>query len=309
MKILITCPPMLGKMDLFKSKFEEKNIKLTLPLVSQTLDENQLLKLVPAHDGWIIGDDKATHKLLNIAKSGNLKAIVKWGVGIDNVDTMVCNKLRIKFQNTPNMFGKEVSDIVVGYVIGLARETFSIDREVRLGNWYKPCGISLYNKKVAILGYGDIGKNTAKRLRSLDMDVSIYDPNLKKYQIPKYFSYEIWPKNLNKFDFIVITCSLTEDTYHMINDETIEHLKDGVRIVNVSRGHIINEKSLINGLKTGKIHSVALDVFEEEPLKPSSYFLRNKKCILGTHNSSNTVEAVTKTSEIAINKLFNLLGI
>lgn len=150
MKVLVTCPPMLRMIDEFRPLFLAKGIELTTPNVVQTLSVDELKQLVPQHDGWIIGDDPATRDVFTAGKAGNLKAAVKWGIGVDNVDFAACKELDIPIINTPNMFGGEVADIAVGYVIGLARETFLIDRGVRKGEWLKPAGISLSGKKSSI---------------------------------------------------------------------------------------------------------------------------------------------------------------
>jgi len=167
MRILITCPPMLRRIHEFRGIFEEKNIELVTPDVIQVLTEDELIDIVPGVDGWIIGDDPATEKVFTAGKNGKLKAAVKWGVGVDNVDFKAAEKLGIPISNTPGMFGNEVADIALAYLLGLSRETYFIDREVRKGNWVKPAGISLNDKVVALIGLGDIGLATAKRLKGL----------------------------------------------------------------------------------------------------------------------------------------------
>ena len=158
MRILVTCPPMLGMIDSFNPLFEKYGVEVTAPKVIQTLSVEELKDLVPQHDGWIIGDDPATREVFQAGRLGRLKAAVKWGIGIDNVDFSACKDLAIPIINTPDMFGSEVADIAMGYVIALARETFQIDRYIRDGHWPKPRGISLMGKTVALLGYGDVGK-------------------------------------------------------------------------------------------------------------------------------------------------------
>ena len=153
-KILVTCPPMLGMIDSFKPLFEGHGWQVTAPKVVQTLSVAELTELVPQHDGWIIGDDPATRAVFEAGKFGHLKAAVKWGIGIDNVDVSACEDLEIPITNTPNMFGAEVADIAMGYVIALARETFQIDDGVRQGQWPKPRGISLSGKTVALAARG-----------------------------------------------------------------------------------------------------------------------------------------------------------
>ena len=309
MKILVTCPPMLGMIDSFHHLFEKYDIELTTPNVEQLMSVDELIKIVPQHEGWIIGDDPATREVFEAGKSGNLKAAVKWGVGVDNVDFDACVDLAIPIINTPDMFGKEVADIAMGYVISLARETYEIDRAVRDGDWIKPRGISLSGKSVALIGFGDIGQNTAKRLQASDMKVIVYDPFTKLNPDLSEIEIETWPNRIDEADFIVVTCSLTESSYHMLNAEVFSQVKRGVRIINVGRGPVIDESSIENALNSGIVYSVALDVFEVEPLPMSSYLRTHPHCIFGSHNASNTKDAVERASNIAIQKLFVFLGI
>jgi len=309
MKVLVTCPPMLGMIDSFRPLFAAKGVELTAPKVVQTLSVAELKELVPQHDGWIIGDDPATREVFTAGKSGNLKAAVKWGIGVDNVDFSACKDLDIPIINTPKMFGGEVADIAVGYVIALARQTFEIDRAVRTGGWPKPRGISLSGKTVALLGYGDIGRNTARRLLAADMNVIAYDPAASQEQAEASVEVAQWPQRLNEADYIVATCALTPSSRHMINAETLAMAKRGVRVVNVGRGPLIDEIALIAALESGHVYSAALDVFEIEPLPMDSLLRRHARCVFGSHNASNTADAVQRTSEIAIGKLFGLLGI
>jgi len=309
MKILVTCPPMLGMIDSFRYIFKEKGIELSAPNVVQTLSIEELKEIVPQHDGWIIGDDPATREVFEAGKAGNLKAAVKWGIGVDNVDFDACKDLDIPIINTPDMFGGEVADIATGYVIALARETFEIDRAVRDGEWIKPRGISLSGKKVALVGFGDIGQNTAKRLIALDMNIIAYDPFIGVNPNMPEVERGVWPNRIKEADFIVVTCALTKSSYHMVNASVFEQAKDGVRIVNVGRGPVIDEVALEDALKSGKAYSAALDVFEVEPLPVNSYLRTHPHCVFGSHNASNTADAVERTSKIAINKLFNFLKV
>lgn len=307
MKVLITCPPMLGLIDEFKPLFEAKGIQVDCPSVTQTLSEIELQVLVPQYDAWIIGDDPATRAVFQTGKNGNLKAAVKWGVGVDNVDFSAARDLGIPVTNTPRMFGDEVADIAMGYVIALARQTFFIDRDVREGKWPKPAGISLAGKTVALVGFGDIGRNTAKRLLAANMRIIVYDPYIQ----PLLESVEVaaWPQALEEADFIVLTCSLTSESRHLINANSLARAKSGVRIINVARGPLIDEVALEKALSSGHVHSVALDVFEVEPLPHTSPLRQYDCCIFGSHNASNTIDAVRRASFKAIELLFNFLGV
>ena len=309
-KILVTCPPMLRMMSELRHLFEEKGIEVTTPEVVQILSVEELIEIVPQHDGWIIGDDPATRAVFAAGKAGRLKAAVKWGVGVDNVDFAACKDLGIPIINTPGMFGQEVADVALGYVIALARETFTIDRGVREGSWPKPRGISLAGKKCAVLGQGDIGRNVAKRVMACGMEVLGYDPVIKPEDVPSGVQMHTWPEGLSEADFLVVTCALTPSSRHIVNAESLAKMKPGIRVINVARGPIIDEPALIKALQTGHVHSAGLDVFEVEPL-PMDSPLREypDRCLLGSHNGSNTADAVIRTSIIATEKLFDFLKI
>jgi D-3-phosphoglycerate dehydrogenase / 2-oxoglutarate reductase len=305
-KVLITCPPMLKQIDQFCDMFEGLGIQITTPDVVQTLSVEELLAIVPQHDGWIIGDDPATAEVFTAGKSGKLKAAVKWGIGVDNVDFASCEKLGIPITNTPGMFGAEVADLAMCYVLGLARDAFFIDREVRKGGWPKPAGISLPGKTLGIVGLGDIGRNIAKRAQAHDLNIIGWDPYAKS--VPDYINLSgAFPGDVDTCDFIVFACALTEDSHHLFDESTLDVLKPGVRVVNVSRGPLIKEAALLQGLSDGLISSAALDVFEVEPLVPTNEFLTHPKCIVGSHNGSNTIDAVIRASHEAIRLLDAML--
>jgi D-3-phosphoglycerate dehydrogenase len=305
--ILVTCPPMLAVMENYRALFAENNATVSTPEVIQTLDENTLLNMVSEYDGWIVGDDPVSENVLKAGSDGKLKVIIKWGVGVDNINFNAAKKFNINIENTPAMFGNEVADIAVNYIIGLARHTYKIDREIRKGKWPKYQGISLENKVVGLVGYGDIGKQTAKRLLAAEVKLHIYDPLYIENEKQKNVTFCTWPEKINNCDFIVFTCALNSDNKYMLDAEILELCKDNVRVINVSRGGLINENALVNGLVSGKVASAALDVMEAEPLPTESRLRDFDNCIFGSHNSSNTVEAVNRVSYLAIKKVFKYL--
>lgn len=309
MRVLVTCPPMLGMIDEFRAVFAEKNVELDAPNVVQTMTEDELCAILPDMDGWIIGDDPASARVLEAGAAGKLKAIVKWGVGVDNVDFEAAKRLGLPSTNTPGVFGNEVADVAMNYVGGLARQTFLIDREIRANNaWPKPRGISLTGRKAGIIGFGDIGRQTARRLIASGMEIYAYDPAYAAVEgldvTPKP-----WFEDVGDCDFLVFTAPLNKATHHMFNEDVLAACKDGVRIVNVGRGPVIKEAALLIGLESGKVHSAALDVFEVEPLGPDNPLRRYERCIFGSHNGSNTEDAVRRVSHQAIGHLFDFLGV
>ena len=265
LKVLVTCPPMLRQIDSFRKVFADLDIEITTPDVVQVLTVEQLLQLVPQHDGWIIGDDPATAEVFEAGVAGKLRAAVKWGIGVDNVDFSACERLGIPITNTPGMFGAEVADLAMCYVLGLARDAFLIDREIRQGGWPKPAGISTSGKTMGIIGLGDIGRSIAKRAQAHDMAIIGWDPYAK--DIPDYIALqEQWPANVECCDFLVFSCALTEATHHLFDETILGLVKNGVRLVNVSRGPLISETALLKGLADKTIKSAALDVLEVDDI-------------------------------------------
>jgi len=309
MKVLVTCPPMLRMMDQLRRLFVEAGVDVHCPEVVQALSEADLVELVPQFDGWIIGDDPATRAVFAAGKAGRLRAAVKWGIGVDNVDFAACKDLGIPITNTPMMFGREVADLAMSYVVALARETYSIHAGVKAGQWPKPSGISLADRTLGLIGFGDIGRNVAQRALAADMKVIAYDPFFKPSPGLQAVTPAQWPDRAGECDFMVFTCALTALNRHMLNTEVLDSVKQGVRVVNVARGPLIDEEALVQALKSGRVHSVALDVFEIEPLPMSSPLRDFEHCILGSHNGSNTSDAVIRASRRAVELLCDFLGI
>lgn len=308
-KVLVTCPPMLGMLTEFLEPAEKLGLELVPAKTTQVLSEEELIEKVPSYDGWIIGDDPATERVFTAGKSGKLKAAVKWGIGVDNVDFKACKELGIPIKNTPNMFGGEVADVAIALLLGLTRHTYYIDREIRLNHaWPKPAGLSLSGKHIGVVGFGDIGANLIKRLSGFDVTVTAFDPGVEGNKGFNFVERHSFPDGLDKCDFLIFTCSLNKNNFHMLDANAINKLRKGAMIVNVARGPLIDENALIDALKTGHIASAALDVFEEEPLPIESPLRTMPQCIFGSHNGSNTIEGVQRATHKSIRILADFLN-
>jgi D-3-phosphoglycerate dehydrogenase len=321
MKLLVTCKNMINRLSVYKEFMDKYDLDPHVPEFEQTVSEEKLIALVPGFDYWIIGDDQCTRKVLEAGISGNLKFAVKWGIGTDNIDFNACNDMGFHIPNTPGMFNEEVSNVALGYLLCLAHNLVDIDRQSRLGEWHKPVGTSLENKKIAVIGFGNIGQSLVRKLLALKTNVHVYDPGFTQKDndeiICNYNENIIIDDNLFNCtlsdnindvvkcaDVMMLVCALTDSSYHMVNQNTIALMNDACYIINVSRGPVIDESALIRALKNGKIEKVALDVFESEPVNLKSE-LYNLNCIFGSHNSSNTKEGCDRTSFQALNKIIS----
>jgi len=323
MKILITCPPMIKMIEKYVNIFQKYNLEYFCPKFTQVMKEEELMELLPNYDGWIIGDDPATKRVFEAGVKGKLRAAVKWGVGVDNVDFDACKKLNIPITNIPNVFGEEVSDVAIGILLNLTRRLHEIDLKTKKGEWYKPAGISLTGKKVCLIGFGDIGRCTARKLLAFKLNVYVSDPGFERRNntiICKYNKNIIVPDDihhvnittldnaLSNADFIVVTCALNKHTYHLVKSENILKCNKGVKIINVARGPVVSENDVCDLLNKNFISSIGFDVFEVEPLPKNSKLRNYTQNFFGSHNGSNTIEGVDRTSEIAIKKIFEFLN-
>lgn len=323
MKVLITCPPMIKRIANYDHILKNNGIEYFCPTFTQVMTEDELVALLPNYDGWIIGDDPATRRVFEAGVKGNLRAAVKWGVGVDNVDFQACKDLNIPITNIPNVFGEEVSDVAIGMMLNLTRRLHEIDTATKNNQWYKPAGNSLSDKKVCLIGFGDIGRSTARKLLAFNLDVYVSDPGFEQVDgkiLCKYNSNIIVPPSiqnvticsldeaLDKADFIFITCALNKHTHHLVDKQNILKCKKGVIIINVARGSVVKEDDVVELLKTDYIKSVGFDVFEVEPLPKESKLRDFKQNFYGSHNGSNTIEGVDKTSHIAIKNMTKFLN-
>lgn len=299
---------MLGQFHKFIEPARKLGVELVAAETTQILSEEELISILPEYDGWIIGDDPATKRVFEAGASGNLKAAVKWGIGVDNVDFDACKTLNIPIINTPNMFGGEVADVAIALLLGLARETYFIDRGVRAGDWPKPAGISVAGKHIGVVGFGDIGRNVVKRLSGFDVTATVYDPGIEGNQGFDFVERAMFPAAIEKCDFLIFTCALNRHNFHMLNTETLRLMKPGSRVVNVARGPLIDENALVQALQSGHISAAALDVFEVEPLPKNSPLRDMPQCIFGSHNGSNTIEGVERATFKALEKIAGFLS-
>lgn len=307
-RVLISCRQLQETIDHYRPWFDQRHIDIDLPEFEQQLSENELMEMVDRYDGVIAGDDEFTADVLR--RGDRLKVISKWGVGIDAIDTQTAKKLGIQVYNTPNVFADEVADVVTGYVIMLARWLHQLDSSVRHGEWRKIRGMSLQDKTLGVVGFGSIGQAVAHRGHAIGMRVLGYDVVRMDNSISNDFDVTMvaLQELLTSSDFISLNCNLTDANRNMISRDELGMMNEGTYIINTARGALIDEAALVEALDSGRIAGAALDVFEQEPLPADSPLRRFDNCIFGTHNGSNTQEAVLRVNRLAIENLFRGLG-
>lgn len=306
MKVLVTNIMMLKEKERFKEVLSGKGLECDFPEVSQYMKEEELLSVLGNYEGWLAGDDEITRSVLEKALP-RLKVISKWGTGIDSIDQKACKELGVQLFNSPGAFRDTVSEVAMAYIIDLSRKLSFIDRSVRAGGWPKPKGTALAGKKLGIIGFGAIGQGLAEKALAFKMEVQAFDPYFSE-EANKEVTGVSLEELLKNSDYICLACNMTEDNKHLIGEEALLSMKDGVYLINVARGPLVDEKALIKALKSGKVAGAALDVFENEPLKDSP-LLSMDQVILGSHNANNTEQAIEAVHENTLRNLFQTLGI
>ena len=308
--VLFTAPYMIPYLDRFSPILEAYGLGLIVPQVQERLDEAEILSYAGQFDGTICGDDKYTPRALR-ACAPRLKAISKWGTGIDSIDRETAESLGIKVFRTPNAFTLPVADTVMGYILAFARRQPWMDRVVKSGQWTKLPGRSLSECTLGVIGVGNIGKAVLRRARAFGMRLLGNDIVEIAPEFVLENGVEMTPLDdlLAQADFISLNCDLNPTSYHLINRETLAKMKSLAILINTARGLVIDEPSLVQALQAGQIGGAALDVFEDEPLPADSSLLRMDNVMLAPHNANSSPAAWERVHRNTIHNLLRGLGI
>lgn len=289
MKILISAPYMLREREKVQgllNDFPQWNI--TWADVKERLEEKDLLKMIKDYDGVICGDDRFTEKVYQQAEK--LKVVVKWGTGIDSLNQKAAEEKGITLCRTPDAFTRPVADTTLAYILAFARGIRRNDSILKQGGWSKPQGYALYEKKVGLIGFGNIGRAVAKRLLAFDCEVLVYDI----VEIPKSIQGEYNVRVVEKAqifsecDFISLHCDLNEKSEKTLDQLAFSQMKQCPYIINTARGPLIDERELIRAINDGRVQGAGLDVFEEEPLALDSPLRKMDQVFLASHNSNSS---------------------
>ena len=215
-------------------------------------------------------------------------------VGVDNIDIEAATERGVIVMNTPSGNTIAAAELTFTHLLCTARPVTNAHATMRAGKWDRKVfsGIELYQKTLGVLGLGRIGAEVAKRALAFGMEVLAYDPYLTEARAK---SLGVRIASLDEVfagaDFITVHMPLTEQTKDMVSAASIAKMKKGVRIVDVSRGGIINEKDLADALRAGKVAVAGLDVFETEPLAADSELRGIANLNLTPHLGASTTEA------------------
>ncbi|WP_218031330.1 phosphoglycerate dehydrogenase [Nocardioides psychrotolerans] len=277
------------------------------PLTGQQFLSSELAPMMSGVQGVIAGDDQLDRSFFE--SSPDLRVLIRWGIGMDSVDHDAAEAHGVVVRNTPGVFGGEVADSAFAYLLMLARRHHQVDVAVREGHWPKVEGTSLRGSTLGVVGLGVIGQAMVDRAHGFGMDVRGFDPYLPPERAPHGVTIDLdLHVLLQESRFVVLTCPLTRETFHLIDDGALRSMRSDGLLVNVARGPVVDEVALVAALERGGIAGAGLDVFEVEPLPETSRLRRMDNVILGAHNGSNTREGVARASARAVDILLEELG-
>ena len=261
--------------------------------------DSDLAERIGAYDGLIVRSaTRVTGELIERAE--RLKVIGRAGVGVDNVDVPAATKRGILVVNAPQSTVVSAAEHAIGLLLALARSIPQAHAALKEGRWERSRfgGVELAEKTLGLVGFGRIGQQVARRARGLSMRVVAHDPfvsaeRMRELGVEPAASLE---EVLAAADFISLHTTLTSETRGLIGRAELAKAKDGVRIVNVARGELVDEEALAEALRSGKVAGAALDVFSHEPY--AGPLLELDSVIVTPHLGASTQEAQDRAGVI-----------
>ncbi len=307
------------------------NSSLPLVLVSHTLPEGWL-DLLEDHCQVISGPEDADHlsaelenylptaegllTLLTIqvnedllSYAPNLKVVSNMAVGFDNIDLAACTRRGIPVGNTPGVLTDGTADLTMAIMLAAARRLFEANLDARQGRWktWSPTGWlgkDLHGAKLGIVGMGQIGTAVAERAAGFGMEIIFSDPNPNQEIVDKYNAKHVsLDVLLQECDFVTLHVPLSDQTYHLINENALKSMKPTSLLVNTSRGPIVDSSALIKALEENWIAGAALDVTDPEPLPPDHRLYQLPNCLIVPHIGSATWNTRRQMAERACQNL------
>ncbi|MCE5252923.1 MAG: phosphoglycerate dehydrogenase [Actinomycetia bacterium] len=267
--------------------------------VRYKLSRDEILAIIPEYDGIIVRSETLVDKTL-LDAAVRLRIVGRAGSGLDNIDVAAATRRGVIVCNTPESNVISAAEHTMGLLLASSRNISWADRFIKSGRWGRKQfeGSELYGKTLGIIGLGRIGGLVSQRARGFAMRVIAYDPYIpdSRFENLKIEKKATLDELLQESDFITIHTPRTKETMNMVSDEQIALMKPGVRLVNCARGGLYNEDALVRGLQAGKIASVGIDTWVNEP--QSAHPLYQFDTVVGTpHLGASTFEASKRVGE------------
>ncbi|XP_023941614.1 D-3-phosphoglycerate dehydrogenase [Bicyclus anynana] len=275
------------------------------------ITKEELLKEIPNHEALVVRSaSQVTKEVLDAGTK--LKVVGRAGAGVDNIDVEAAGAKGIGVINAPGANALSACELTCGLTLALARHVVPASAALKEGRWERAqyTGTEVFGKTMGVIGLGRVGREVAFRMNAFGMKVVSYDPFIpadaygKEYGVRMELN-EIWPVA----DYITLHMPLNDDTRSFINADVLKQCKKGVKIINVGRGGLINERDLLDALISGQVSGAALDVFEQEPpTDPLTWeIIKHPSVLASPHLGASTKEAQIRVGEEIAEQLVNLV--
>jgi D-3-phosphoglycerate dehydrogenase len=273
--------------------------------------EKELLPIIQNYDAIICGDDEYTEKVLKKGKSGKLKYLSKYGVGLDKIDLEAAEKLGIPVKNCPGVNQVSVSEHVLALLFAFEKNVHVQNESTKSGSWKRWIGNEIEGQTIGIIGLGAVGKELVKKALALGMNVIGFDL-FKNDEFIAAYPEMTFTSDVNDIyenaDVISLHIPHTPQSEKLINHEVIfDKLKKKPIIINTSRGMLIDADAVIEGLAQEKIKGYLTDVLAVEPMADNEKLKGVENVIITPHVGSRTYQSVVRQGSMAVNNLLELL--
>lgn len=290
-----------------KRMLEEAGCEIVENRLGRPHTFEELIPLVGDIDGVVAGVDTWDEAVFKLAPK--LKAIARFGVGVDNIDLEKAKEHGIRVTNVPAGNANAVAELTVGLILSAMRKIPMLHQSARRGYWDRTVGEELAGKTVGLLGFGNIAQMVARKLRGFDVKLIAFDkyPNLLKaeeLQVEMAGPDEV----LGRSDVVSMHLPSLKETHHMMNDEAFAKMKPGSFFVNTARGALVDEKALYRALKENKIAGAAIDVYEQEPAAADNPLFQLDNLITTPHTAAETVETYRRVSLVTAKALLDVFA-
>lgn len=280
---------------------ERAGLEVRTPDLGRHLTEDEMVDLVSGCSGLIVGTDPVTDDVLT---AGPLRAVVKYGSGMDNIDLAAADRRDVVVADTRGENARSVAELTIGLLFACARRVTLHDRRVREGSWQRETGIELAGRTLGVVGLGAVGEQVADLARCVGMEVVAHDPYVAQAEVPLVDLTEL----LDRCDALTLHAPLTDTTQGMIGRDEVDRMRPGAIIVNTARGGLVDADALAEALRRGRLAAAAFDSFVEEP-PIDSPLVDLDTFISSPHAGAATVDAVERTGAAAVRELCRALDV
>lgn len=308
MKILLTSTSFMDTPGAHHDLLE--SIGAEIDTMRGPLKEAEIQAVVDQYDAIVCGDDEYTRRVLEKGKSGKLRYISKYGIGLDKIDLQAAKDLGIPVTNTPGVNHVTVAEHAFTHILAFFKNYYDEVNYVRGGKWERLIQHEIYGKQLAIFGLGRIGKELAIRAKAFGLEVKVFDPYIDKLFVVEHglTLCENLDDLFNDAEIISLHSPLTEKTKNIMNAERFSSLKNCPLVVNTARAGLVEKQSLIAALDNKKICGYVADVMWEEPVLPDEKLLKYTNVFITPHIGSRTFESVVRQGTAAVKNLINLIN-